>query len=183
MPFKSEMYLDPEVISGTILNFLGSALLFWREKPVHCRVYWGQLCHKTMEYKYWMTELTASPPGPETFVVGRGDGYTIQVSLVDKPVGTRMDDFDTSRVSDLASAYASVKNGDLNSAMPEDRSWHPAPQGFGGPGYDAGHTSNTYAWWLLNGSAMSKAAMPAMPPGAIGWGNAPMFPGSTMTRS
>jgi len=176
MPFKSEMYLDVRVITGGLFGFFGSLLLFWKAKPVHCRLYWGQLCHKTMQYKYWMTELTSDTPGPDTFVVGKGDVYTIQVSLAEAPVGVRMDDFDTSKVSTLASDYASTKNGDLTSAQSSDRIWCSEPQGYGGPMYGIKHTSNTYAWWVLSKAAMNKGAMPAAPAGSLGWACPPMFP-------
>lgn len=175
MPFRSEVYLEVNPIKTWWLAALGGACMFWKASPVHCRLYWGLLEPKTFRYSYFMTELTSSAPSaPGCKIVGRGDGYTIQITPVDAPAGTRVDDCDTSKIDDLARSYASVEKGNYSVFGEWERQWSPEPQGYGGPMYEASTTSNTYAYWIL--SMCARPVPPRPCAGAIGWGTAPMFP-------
>lgn len=138
-----------------------------RVQAIHSQIYWRNAG------SCWMTELTNRPPGSTTIVIGRGDGYTIQMSRV----GTTAYGFvsgiefecDVDMLEYYAKQYANAKNGLLTSYC------HDEPRGHGGPGYHNGATCNTYISWLVE--KCCRGFIPEKPLGAWGWGRKPKFPG------
>lgn len=160
------IYLHQSAVGG-MMRVLGKAVAKG-VNPVHCRVYWEDLDGR------WMTELVNTEAGPKTEIVGRGDGYTIQISSVDEVLGEKMEEGDSAKLSALARSYASVAKGDLTGGnVADEREWANEPKGYGGPAYDHRITSNTYIWWLLLKAGVK---LPTEPAGAVGWGHAPKFP-------
>jgi hypothetical protein len=178
MGFRSEVYVEVVPVATTWLKWLGQ-LFALGAPPVHTRLYWG--IFDGSSYSYFMTELTSDVPAPGGKIVGRGDGYSIQVTPVSAPVGARIDDCVPASIRFLAEAYGSVERGDLNGSFFE-RDWYDEPQKYGGPMYDTRNTSNTYVYWLLSKCCSVPASMPGKPSGAIGWGSMPKFPGPKRTR-
>lgn len=160
-----QAYLEAVTITTKWIYWVGY-LLGGGVPPVHSRVHWASDDGLT-----WLTELTADPASlTGGLVIGKGDGYTIQISptkgIRGVPVGG-----DSRKIEHFARAYASVALGDLTSTSAA-RDWAPEPQGYGGPMYDL-CTSNTYAAWLLGKIGSS---VPPAPRGAVGWAHQPMFP-------
>lgn len=159
------IYLHQSRVEG-LLRALGKAVA--KGNPIHCRIYWEDLDGR------WMTELVQTPAGPDTEIVGRGDGYTIQISRVAELLGDKMEGGDSTKLNALARSYASVAKGDLSgSNAADEREWVDEPKGYGGPQYSPSSTSNTYVWWLLLKSGVK---LPAEPAGSVGWGKNPKFP-------
>lgn len=133
--------------------------------PVHTQIFYR------INDQCYMTELTSDPVPPQGEIVGRGDGYTIQITKVPYVLGEPVEG-DCSTIDAAARAYASTKNGYLAGTF-SSHEWYAIPQGYGGPYYDR-CTSNTYASWILKKCCKK---MPPKPSGAIGWDSIPFFPG------
>ena len=167
---NGEVYLHTEIVTMTLLKWIGKILL-WGKQPVHCRLYWG-VADQNSVMRYFMTELTSDAPTSITEIVGKGEGYTIQITPVFYPEGMLIPGADAKYVDDLARNYANTNNGDLTDSF-HNKDFYSTPQGYGGPMYDRA-TSNTYAKWILEHVCTN---LPAEPQGAIGWNTTPMFPG------
>jgi hypothetical protein len=143
--------------------------------PVHTCVY---VKLKSTGYCFRM-ELTSDPPTQQTRTVGRGDGYTIQITRIeDKDMKGELVEGCCQLVAMLvAENYASTQCGDLNYSSAE-RDWFDKPQGYGGPMFDR-YTCNTFTYYVLRESLLD-GSLPPKPKGAMGWGLSPKFPGPTL---
>lgn len=158
------VYLNIVTVTTTWLNWLGH-LFTGKDQPVHSELYFQ------ISGQWYITELTSDPCSPDE-VVGKGDGYTVQLRKVRVPKGIYVE-ADTYDLERLVRLYASTAAGDLTSSAVE-RSFYDDPQRCGGPMYDSRYTSNTYVSWLLKRVCR---VVPVRPPGAVGWGNEPLWPG------
>jgi hypothetical protein len=144
--------------------------------PVH-----SFLCVKLAKSGYCMkVELTSDPPNQNTRIVGRGDGYTIQITTIDEKevCGDFVPNCSPLAILETAERYASTKNGDLTYSSAE-RDWYKEPQGYGGPMFDRS-TCNTFTYYILKKSSVD-GKVPSKPKGAIGWGLDPKFPGPQLS--
>lgn len=163
----AECYLYSNPVSMFPLKQIGWLLTFGKGVS-HARVYWQ------MRGKLVYTEMSSDPIKPGDEIVGKGDGYTIQIIQASDVKGIKID-CDTEMLEKYARLYASTMYGDLNSsAASEFRDYYSDPQGYGGPMYEFGSTCNTYIYYLLKKTCKN---MPDKPRGAIGWNRFPRFPG------
>lgn len=170
---KARAYLHYERIKMLGLAQIGW-LLTWGKGAVHSSVYVEEEGDDGTVVR-WMTHMTSDPPDPRSSVIGMGDGYTIQITEVDQVKGESVPGCDCAKLRELALRYASMEHGDLNAFVPlKPREWYDEPQGYGGPMYDFFRTCNTYVYYLLLNSCPK---LPPRPPGALGWGYLPRFPG------
>lgn len=166
------VFIHTGAITTWWINLLGK--LFLRGKlPSHSRLYWID-----SNLAVWMTELTTDAPTNLTEVVGRGDGYMIQITKIDNlqsVQGTLVPvlNCDADKIRTFACKYGNTDSGTYNTF--ECVRWYTEPQGWGGPQYDERTTSNTYISWLLRKSCVGP--IPPMPTGGLGWGSNPEFPG------
>lgn len=165
------VYLHYEKVQLWYLKWIGFILNLGK-LPVHSCLY---VKLKKMETCF-KVELTSDPPEMNTRTVGRGDGYTVQVTVIPESEmkGERVSECAQLAVLIHAENYASTRYGDLTYSSAE-REWYDHPQGYGGPMFDR-NTCNTFTYYLLKNS-LSKEEMPKKPIGAIGWGRSPKFPG------
>lgn len=159
------IFLDFVTVQTWWMKWIGR-LLACGKAPLHSQIYWYQ------DGKCFMTELTDDPIAAGGVVIGKGDGYQVQITPVPAIRGNPIPCDDLAAAIWAMREYASTKKGDLNGTEC-DRHWYDQPQGYGGPMYDA-CTCNTYAKWVLSHGC--KAIPPALE-GAVGWDNVPMFPG------
>jgi hypothetical protein len=155
-------FLYYEEVSLWYLRYIG--WLLGGKIPVHCRIYF------TDGDKRYITELTSDKPTSPEQVVGKGEGYTIQIREVETIRGIPLDGCNVDLLIEKAKIYANCDNGTLST---EERDWYYEPQGHGGPMYDR-PTSNTYVSWLISKTCKIN---PSKPKGAIGWDIVPKFPG------
>lgn len=162
------IYLNVIPIQTWWLRLVGRLLLLGKA-PLHSQLYWQQ------DGRCFMSELNEGRVAAGGVVIGKGDGYQIQITPVPKVQGVAIP-------CELAAAiramkqYASIEKGDLI-ATNLSKHWYAEPQGYGGPEYDT-CTCNTYAKWVLSRSC--KTVPPALD-GAIGWDHVPMFPGPPLS--
>jgi len=135
--------------------------------PLHSQVYWIQ------DGKCFMTELTDDPVALGGIVVGKGDGYEVQITPVPNVQGNPVPCDDLDAAIRAMKEYASIENGDLNGTEC-DRHWYDQPQGYGGPMYGDPCTCNTFSRWVLSHGCK---CLPPVPEGAVGWDHVPKFPG------
>ena len=161
MSFKA--YFHYEKVQLWYLRWLGWFLGFGRI-PVHSMIYWID-----ENGDKFICEMTSDPPNKPEEIVGKGDGYTIQIRRVDKVEGEELKECRVDLLIENAKKYANCDKGFLDV---EERDWCYEPQGYGGPMYDR-PTCNTFVSWLIK---RSLARMPKRPTGALGWDVTPKFP-------
>lgn len=144
--------------------------------PVHTCLY-AKLAASGYCFKI---ELTSDPPTQQTRTVGRGDGYTIQITKIEENEmkGELVPGCCQLKAMEVTESYASTHKGDLTYSDAE-RDWYEKPQGYGGPMFDRA-TCNTFTCYVLSESSQGRT-LPPKPPGAMGWGYAPKFPGTRKT--
>jgi len=160
-----EVYLSVKTVETNWIRWLGY-ILSWGNTPVHSCLYWKY------EDGCYRADLTNDKPTSDTKIVGKGDGYTIQITKVPQAEGTVVKGADKYSVEGAVRIYASTAKGYLDGS--DERDFYPTPQGYGGPMYDI-YTCNTFVSWVLSQSCLVPPEKPA--PGAIGWGKKPKFPG------
>jgi len=160
---SKEAYFYCEKVQLWYLRWIGW-FLGGRTIPVHSKIYWidGD--------KTFICEMTSDPPNKPEEIVGRGDGYTIQIRETTGPKGDMLLDCNVDLLIQKAKEYANCDKGFL---QVEERDWYYEPQGHGGPMYDK-PTCNTFISWLIKKSCRR---IPVKPTGAIGWDVIPKFPG------
>jgi len=161
-----EVYLYVATVETKWLKWFGFILNFGTF-PVHSELYWKK------DNQYYMAELDCTATSPDVEIVGKGDGYIIQISKVDKPQGQKVK-ADAKLLEQAIRAYASTYCGYLDGS--EERDFYSSPQGYGGPMYDI-YTCNTFTSWVLSQANSEKINKPK---GAIGWGVQPKFPGPAL---
>lgn len=163
----AECYLYSNPVTMFPLRQIGWLLTFGKGVS-HARIYWE------MRGKWVYTEMSSDPIKPGDEIVGKGDGYTIQILQAPIVKGMKID-CDTEMLEKYVRLYASTMYGNFNSsATSEIRDYYDDPQGYGGPMYEFGSTCNTYIYYLLKKTCKT---IPGKPRGSIGWGKMPKFPG------
>jgi len=165
------IYVYSEEVQIWWLRWIGYILSFGKV-PVHTCLY-----VKLAASGYcFRLELTSEPPTQKTRTVGRGDGYTIQITRVEENEvkGDYVGNCSPLAAMVVTENYASTENGDLSYTGAE-RGWYDEPQGCGGPMFDR-CTCNTFTSYVLK-KAVLDGELPPRPRGAIGWGQKPKFPG------
>jgi hypothetical protein len=163
-----EVYLSAKPVETTWIRWLGYVLT-WGNEPVHACLFWQY------EDGCYKAELTSDKPIANAKVVGKGDGYTIQITKVPQTEGTIVKGADKYTVEGAVRLYASTAKGYLDGS--NERDFYSSPQGYGGPMYDV-YTCNTFTSWALAQSCLIPPSKPSR--GAIGWGVKPKFPGPKM---